>query len=130
MPGVADFFYQWGIEHAQADLSSAQAQHLDAVRAVGGFVVDPGRARACVDELSRIVEDVRLGLLDIRQLRFGAPGYDEVSVNVSRNGAVMAFRAQAYVMAWAGQIEATRDALQRQLDAYLDGDRANADGRA
>lgn len=68
--------------------------------------------------MSRIAADVRRSVVWSQQFYFDAPGYDAVSTNVARQGAVMGERTLAYVRAWADQIEATRDALQQQLDAY------------
>lgn len=130
-----------GLDGAAYELS-AQKPHNDLAQArhelamvplapgtAGGFVVDPERAQWCIDELTRIVEEVRLGHLDRWRLAFDPPGYDQVSVNLARNGALMARRAEAFVAAWASQIEATRDALQRQLDDYRQTEQTNA-GRA
>ncbi|GAA2540628.1 PE domain-containing protein [Pseudonocardia hydrocarbonoxydans] len=84
----------------------------------GGFVVDPERAEACIVELTRIVNDLRLQAMMQAACAFDAPGYDDVSLNLAVNGRVMAQRAEQFVRAWADQIEATRDALQLQLDGY------------
>ncbi len=47
---------------------------------------------------------------------------------VARNGRTMASRAEAFVRTWADEIEAARDGLQAQLDAYR-GTEANTAGR-
>jgi hypothetical protein len=39
----------------------------------------------------------------------------------------MAARAEAFVVAWADQIDATRNALQLQLDRYLQVEGVNRD---
>jgi hypothetical protein len=83
-----------------------------------GYVLDPERAQVTIGELTRITDEVRRFLHRASALAFDAPGYDAVSVNLANNGRVMADRATAFVRAWADQIEATRDALQHQLDAY------------
>lgn len=106
------------IVRAKTQLVAAQQAKDVAIQAAGGYIVDPERAQGCIDELSRIVREVRQALLAVRQMQFDPPGYDDVSLNVARNGSTMAARAEAYVMAWADSIEATRTALQRQLDAY------------
>lgn len=106
------------IVRAKTQLVAAQQAKDVAIQAAGGYVVDPERAQGCIDELSRILREVRQALLAVRQMQFDPPGYDDVSLNVARNGSTMAARAEAYVMAWADSIEATRTALQRQLDAY------------
>lgn len=118
------------IERARAELAAAQVGEAGGLGVAGGYVVDPERAQGCVDELSRIVEDVKFALRDARQMSFDPPGFDQVSVNVARNGALMAARAEAYVTAWANQIEAARDALQRQLNAYSDVDEVAAGRRS
>ena len=84
----------------------------------GGFVVDPERAEACIVELTRIVNDLRIESMSLSTLRFDPPGADAVSRNLADNGHEMYQRAKGYVRAWADQVEATRDGLQRQLDAY------------
>ena len=84
----------------------------------GGFVVDPERAEACIVELTRIVNDLRVDASTLGSLQFDAPGSDSVSLNLAGNGHEMAQRAQNYVRAWADQVEATRDALRSQLLAY------------
>lgn len=91
----------------------------------GGFVVDPERAEACIAELSRIVNDLRLQAMMQTACAFDAPGYDDVSLNLAVNGRVMAQRAEQFVRAWADQIEVTRDALRRQLDGYSTTEDAN-----
>lgn len=93
-----------------------------------GFRVDPGRAQECIDELTRIIDEVRRESLWSRNLTFDPPGDDEVSVNFARNGVRMAGRAEAFVRTWADQIQAARDGLQAQLDSYRGAD-ADAAGR-
>jgi hypothetical protein len=115
------------------DLAEAEqvlAGPVVGVGRVGGFAVDPERAQACVDELSRIAEDVLFGLRDSRMFGFDPPGYDEVSLNLARNARVMAARAEAFTRAWVSRIEETRDALQRQLSDYRSADQANAGRQA
>ncbi len=91
----------------------------------GGFVVDPERAQVCIAELTRIVNEVRAEAGSLNVLAFRAPGADEVSLNLARNGGLMARRAEQFVRVWADQIEVTRDGLQRQLDAYRAAEDAN-----
>lgn len=106
------------------------ARALSESGAAGGFRVEPERL---VDAIAKL-DAVLLGLADIRydaiRASFDPPGYDDVSLNLAQNGAVMAARAGAYVAAWAGQLKATRDALQQELDSYLATDRSNAARRA
>lgn len=118
------------IERARAELLTALGEREEAIRAAGGYVVDPERAQGCIDELGRILDDVRRSLVGSRRLQFDPPGYDPVSINIAQSGGVMASRAVAYVTAWANQIEATRNALQRQLDAYRAVEAANSGTRA
>ncbi|MFC4942444.1 PE domain-containing protein [Pseudonocardia sp. GCM10023141] len=118
------------IDRTRAQLAAAQTVKDEAIRAAGGYVVDPERAQGCIDELGRIAQDVRLALVQARVLQFDPPGFDDVSRNVANNGAEMARRAVAYVTTWANQIDATRVALQRQLDAYRAVEQANSGGRA
>lgn len=106
------------IERARWQLWFARMRESGAVGAAGGYLVDPERAQGCIDELNRILENVRITETTAWACQFDPPGYDDVSMNVARNGALMAARARAYITEWANQIEATRDALQRQLDAY------------
>jgi hypothetical protein len=110
------------IARAQQRLAVARMQESGAIAAAGGYVVDPERAQGCIDELSRILDQVRRPLMLAKQLVFDPPGTDEVSTNVARNGAIMAGRAEAYIRSWANQIQATRDALQGQLDTYREVD--------
>lgn len=117
------------IDRTKAQLAAAQQDKDAAVLAAGGYVVDPERAQGCIDELGRIAEDIRLKLLDARRLYFDPPGFDEVSRNVASNGATMANRAEEYISAWATQIDSTRAALQRQLQAYRDVEHVNAQSR-
>lgn len=91
----------------------------------GGFVVDPERAEACIVELTRIVNDLRMETTQVVGLRFDAPGGDEVSRNMAKNAHEMSQRAMAFVRAWADQIEATRNALQVQLDGYRNVEESN-----
>ena len=114
------------ITRAQWRLWMAKIEQSGGVGAAGGYVVDPERARECIAALSRIAADVRRTLVFAPQLYFDAPGFDAVSTNIAKQGAVMAGRAEAYLRAWANQIEATRDALQRQLDAYREVEQANS----
>lgn len=93
------------------------AQPMPHVPAAGGFAVDPERAQGLIDELTRIVVDVRSAVA-LMSLQVSPPGNDEVSVNLAQNAAVMAQRAKQGVQTWADQIEATRDALRAQLAAY------------
>jgi hypothetical protein len=117
------------IARAQQRLAVARMQESGAIAAAGGYVVDPERAQGCIDELSRITGEVRRLLMLSWRFSFESPGHDEVSTNVARNGAVMGARAEAYVRTWADQIDATRDALQRQLDAYQEVEDANTGRR-
>ncbi|MFC4945463.1 PE domain-containing protein [Pseudonocardia sp. GCM10023141] len=127
-PGMVDPGKE--IDRARAGLAAAQGMRDEAIRAVGGYVVDPERAQACIREMDRILTEVRKSLISTHMATFDPPGFDEVSLNVTRNAALMASRAAAYIEAWAGQIEATRTALQRQLDAYLMAEQANASERS
>lgn len=93
----------------------------------GGFMIDPERAEACIAEMTRIVGEVRAASMMMTALTMFAPlGSDEVSKNFANNAVVMAGRAEAFVRTWADQIEATRDGLQAQLDAYRRTDEDNA----
>ncbi|MBW0132892.1 PE domain-containing protein [Pseudonocardia abyssalis] len=96
----------------------------------GGFVVDPERAEACIAELTRIANELRIQAMSAGSLRFDPPGSDEVSLNMADNGFEMSQRAVNFVRTWAGQIELTRDALQRQLDGYRGIEDANAQALA
>lgn len=95
-----------------------------------GFMVDPERAQECIAEMTRIVAEVRRASYQTNVMDLDPPGWDEVSVNLVRNAAVMAERARAYATTWADQIEATRDGLQAQLDAYRATESANVSGLA
>lgn len=92
----------------------------------GTLFVDPERAQACVDGLGGIVDDLWRGLTSLQRTAFAAPARDPVSVNVARNGNLMAKRAEAYLEAWARQLDETRLALSRQLEAYRATEQANA----
>lgn len=118
------------IDRTKAQLGAAQQDRQAAIQAAGGYVVDPERAQGCIDELSRITRDIRFTLLEARRLHFDPPGFDEVSYNITRNGSIMAGRFEAFATEWANQVEATRDALQRQLAAYRAAEQANASSRA
>ncbi|MFC5997080.1 PE domain-containing protein [Pseudonocardia hispaniensis] len=99
--------------------------------ATGTLVVDPERAQRCIEELGQIVEDLRMAALPaLRHAHFEAPSNDEVSVNMTRNAAEMTRRASAYVETWANQIDATRQALRQQLEAYVQAEQANRADRA
>ena len=126
LPGADEGDRQGDITGAQWRLWMASIEESGAVGAAGGYIVDPERAQECIAELSRIATDVRRPLVYARQLYFDPPGYDAVSTNIARQGAVMGDRAVAYIRAWASQIEATRDALQRQLDAYRAAEMSNS----
>lgn len=118
------------VTRADAALKAAYEMRDQAVAAAGGYVVDPERAQKCIDELARIAADVRMGLVYARGAIFDPPGWDPVSMNVARNGGLMASRAAAYIEAWARQIDTTREALSQQLRAYRDIENANAGRRA
>jgi hypothetical protein len=92
----------------------------------GAFFVDPERAQACVDALLGVAGDVRASLFNVMMMLFPPPGRDEVSVNMARNAHEMVRRTDAYVRAWANQIEATAEALRQELAAYQRVDEANA----
>lgn len=92
-----------------------------------GYVLDPERAQATINELTRITNEVRGFLTRTTSMWFVPPGNDEVSVNLAHNGAVMAGRAEHFMRSWASQIEAVRDALQAQLDGYRQVEDANRD---
>ncbi|WP_028930703.1 PE domain-containing protein [Pseudonocardia asaccharolytica] len=99
--------------------------------APGTLVVDPERAQRCIDELGQIVKDLRkTALPQLRRAALSAPSEDAVSVNMARNAAEMTRRADAYVAAWANQIEATQQALREQLEAYVQAEQANRAERA
>lgn len=124
LPGADEGDRQGDIMGAQWRLWMANIERSGAVGAAGGYVVDPERAQECIAELERIAGDVRRSLTSVQQLYFDPPGFDPVSTNVATQGAVMAGRAEAYIRTWACQIDATREALQRQLDAYRDAEQA------
>lgn len=65
----------------------------------GGFAEDPERAQACIAELTRIVNDLRLEIMSLAALRFDAPGSDAVSRNLAANGREMGRRAEIFVRA-------------------------------
>jgi len=125
LPSDVEGDRQYDIRGAQWRLWMAKMEETGAIGAAGGYVVDPERAQECIDGLSRIAEEVRRPLTSAQQLYFDPPGFDAVSSNVAKQGAVMAARAESYVRAWADEIDATRDALQRQLDAYREVEQAN-----
>lgn len=93
------------------------------------FYVDPERAQKCVDDLQCAASRMREELLGLRLAHFPPPGRDGVSVNMARNATDMARRAEAYVTAWADQIETTAESLRQQLAAYRIVDDANAERR-
>ncbi len=126
LPGADEGDRQGDIEGAQWRLWMASMEGSGAVGAAGGYVVDPERAQECIAELSRIAADVRRSVISSHQFYFDPPGYDAVSTNAARQGAVMGERALTYVRAWAAQIEVTRDALQRQVDAYRAVEQSNS----
>ena len=126
LPGADEGDRQGDITSAQWRLWMAGIEESGAVGAVGGYVVDPERAQECIAELSRIAADVRRSAVASYQFYFDPPGFDPVSTNIARQGAIMGERAAAYVRAWAAQIEATRDALQQQLDAYTSVEDSNS----
>lgn len=95
----------------------------------GTLFVDPERAQACVDGLGGIVADLHRSLAGLHQMAFTTPGRDQVSVNMAHNGGLMAQRAQAYVEVWTQQLDETRVALSRQLEAYRATEQANAGRR-
>ena len=126
LAGADEVDRQGDITRAQWRLWMAKIEESGGVGAAGGYVVDPERAQECIAELSRIAADVRRSVIASHQLYFDPPGYDAVSTNAARQGAIMGERATAYVRAWAAQIEATRDALQRQMDAYRAVEQSNS----
>lgn len=105
----------YAVNYANARLAAPQA----APSSAGGFLVDEGRMRETIAELTRIADTVRQGTTRTAGMRFEPPGYDAVSVNFAAAGALMASRAELFVNTWTGQIDAARDGLQAQLDAYL-----------
>ncbi|MHA6793555.1 PE domain-containing protein [Pseudonocardia bannensis] len=134
-PGPVDPVFigrpQTGRAQAREVLLAVQgAGAVDGEVVPGTLYVDPERAQACIDGLGKIVDDLRFGLIAIQRTAFAPPGRDEVSVNMANNAATMASRADAYVEAWAASIEATKEALSRQLWAYEDVDQTNAQQRS
>lgn len=111
---------------AQWRLWMAKIEENGSVQAAGGYVVDPERAEECIREMERIANDVRATVFAASRFTFDAPGFDAVSQNVARQGAIMGQRAEVYIATWANQIEATRDALAAQLAAYHEVERANS----
>ncbi len=89
-------------------------------------MVDPDRAQRCIQMIADIEDDVRLAVMMSGSLRFDPPGNDEVSVNLARNGHLMASQAELFVDTWANQIKAAREGMQAQLDAYLNVEADNA----
>jgi hypothetical protein len=87
--------------------------------------VDPERAQEAIDRLTEIVERLRRWVVGGAGLRFAAPAEDEVSLNLARNGDAMASQAEVAVKTWADQLEAFRDGLQIQLDAYRRADESS-----
>lgn len=112
----------YAVNYANARLAAPQA----APSSAGGFLVDEGRMRETIAELTRIADTVRQGRARATGMRFEAPGYDLVSQNFAAAGRLMASRAEAFVTTWVAQIEAARDGFQAQLDAYLATEADNA----
>lgn len=125
-----------GIEYSETDLAYMDRNLAEFELGLGppplaggadGFMIDPERAEACIAEMDRIIGEVRGVSMRMSLTTTFAPlGSDEVSVNFANNAVVMAGRAEAFVRTWADQIEATRDGLQAQLDAYRTVDADNA----
>jgi hypothetical protein len=95
-----------------------------------GFLVDPERAQAAIATLTGVIHDLEAGMAELGLRWTRAPGIDPVSVRLGENMELMRQRALAYVLGWTEQIEATRDALQAQVDAYRRVDESNAGSRA
>lgn len=112
----------YAVNYADARLAAPQAIPASA----GGFLLDEGRMRETIAELTRIADTVRQARARATGMRFEAPGYDLVSQNFAAAGRLMASRAEAFVSTWAAQIEAARDGFQAQLDAYLATEADNA----
>jgi hypothetical protein len=105
----------YAVNYANAQLATPPV----APSAAGGFLLDAERMRETIAELTRIADTVRQSMARRASLRFEAPGYDAVSLNLADAGRMMAGRAELFVHTWVGQIDAARDGLQSQLDAYL-----------
>lgn len=84
----------------------------------GSFRVDPERAQACIDGLRAVALDLMDAQRGAKFMAFQPPAFDAVSLNLAIQGAKMAGRAEAYVVAWRSQISQTADALEQQLAAY------------
>lgn len=108
----------------------AQAE-LDRTPASGGmgdgFLVDPERAEAALAQLDQAIFDIRQSLDAFAVPTVTPPARDDVSVNLARQISAMDQRAVAYVRAWADQIQAFRDAVQAQVDAYRLADEETAE---
>lgn len=90
--------------------------------------LDPERAQECIDRLKAVVQDLSGMSTSLeRDLTFDAPGADPVSVNAAAQGAVMAQRATAYVVAWRDQIAQTVVNLETQLALYQGAEADNRD---
>lgn len=105
----------YAVNYANARLEAPPV----APSSAGGFLLDEGRMRETIAELTRIADTVRQGASRANAMIFDPPGYDAVSQNFAAAGALMARRAELFVHTWVGQIDAARDGLQAQLDAYL-----------
>lgn len=83
-----------------------------------GFLVDPEKAEAAIARLDEAILDIKQSLSSFRARRVEAPARDAVSVNLAVQIREMDRRAEAFVRTWADQIQAHRDAIQAQIDAY------------
>lgn len=96
----------------------------------GGFRVEPQRLVEAIKRLDVVLNSLDKVRNSAMNTSFDPPGYDDVSINMAQNGAIMSMRAAEYVSAWIGQVVATRDALEQDLDAYIRTDEANSGRRA
>lgn len=111
------------LEYARAEL----ARTPPASGPLDGFLVDPERAQAAIAQLDAAIADIRQS---IGAFKFGyvePPARDPVSMNLAVQIREMDRRAELYVQTWASQIEAFRDAIQAQVDAYRRADEENAE---
>jgi hypothetical protein len=93
---------------------------LDPVR----LSVDPDRVEDLVRKLRGVVDEV-LGLeRGMAPYLVVSPGSDAVSVNAAEQSNLMLDRARLYLAEWRRQLLITAEALERQLEAYLEADRS------
>lgn len=86
---------------------------------VGGFLVDPDRANTAVAKLDEVLGRLTDTLADLAfRGRMEPPGADHVSARIAQNTTQMITNAEVYLRGLCDQVEATRNALCAQIDAY------------